>query len=48
VHAKLAASLRRGGILMLGACEQLLSPGPLGLAAAGPHMYRKVGVCGAA
>ena len=42
VHAKLAAALRRGGILMLGRCEQLLSPGPLGLAPAGPHLYRKV------
>ena len=28
VHAKLAAALRRGGMLMLGQCEQLLRPGP--------------------
>jgi hypothetical protein len=26
----------------LGRCEQLMSPGRLGLVAAGPHMYRKV------
>lgn len=43
VHAKLAGALRRGGMLMLGQCEQLLRPGPLGLAPAGPHMYRKAG-----
>lgn len=42
VHAKLAGALGRGGLLMLGRCEQLLSPGPLGLTAAGPHTYRKV------
>ena len=35
-------TVRRGGILMLSRCEQLLSPGPLGLAPAGPHLYRKV------
>ena len=29
-------------VLMLGQCEQLLRPALLGLAAAGPHMYRKV------
>ena len=42
VHAKLAGALREGGMLLLGHCEQLLRPGALGLAAAGPHMYRKV------
>jgi chemotaxis protein methyltransferase CheR len=42
VHAKLAGALRWGGVLMLGQCEQLLRPALLGLAAAGPHMYRKV------
>ncbi len=42
LHAKLAAALRPGGMLMLGACEQLLAPGQFGFAAAGPHLYRKV------
>jgi chemotaxis protein methyltransferase CheR len=42
LYAKLAAALRPGGMLMLGACEQLLAPGQLGFAAAGPHLYRKV------
>jgi chemotaxis protein methyltransferase CheR len=42
LHATLAGALRLGGMLMLGQCEQLLSPGALGLAAAGPHMYQKV------
>jgi hypothetical protein len=27
---------------MLGTCERLLTPGPFGLAAAGPHLYRRV------
>ena len=42
LHAKLAAALRPGGLLMLGMCEQLLAPGQFGFAAAGPHLYRKV------
>jgi len=42
LYAKLAAALRPGGMLMLGACEQLLAPGQFGFAAAGPHLYRKV------
>jgi chemotaxis protein methyltransferase CheR len=42
VYVKLAAALRPGGVLMLGACERLLAPGQFGLAAAGPHLYRKV------
>lgn len=42
LYAKLAAALRPGGVLMLGRCEQLLSPEPLGLAPAGPHLYRKI------
>ncbi|PZS38070.1 MAG: hypothetical protein DLM62_15740 [Pseudonocardiales bacterium] len=42
LHAKLAAALRPGGVLMLGACEQLLAPDQFGFAAAGPHLYRKV------
>jgi chemotaxis protein methyltransferase CheR len=42
LHAKLAAALRPGGVLMLGACEHLLAPDQFGFAAAGPHLYRKV------
>ena len=42
LHAKLAAALRPGGVLMLGTCEQLLAPDQFGFAAAGPHLYRKV------
>lgn len=42
LHAKLAGALRPGGVLMLGACEQLLAPGQFGFAAAGPHLYRKL------
>jgi chemotaxis protein methyltransferase CheR len=42
LHAKLAAALRPGGLLMLGTSEQLLAPGQFGLAAAGPHLYQKV------
>ncbi len=42
VYVKLAAALRPGGVLMLGTCEQLLAPGQFGLAAAGPHLYRRV------
>jgi chemotaxis methyl-accepting protein methylase len=41
VYLKLAAALRPGGVLMLGACERLLAPGQYGLAPAGPHLYRK-------
>jgi chemotaxis protein methyltransferase CheR len=42
LHAKLAAALRPGGVLMLGTCEQLLAPDQFGFTAAGPHLYRKV------
>jgi chemotaxis protein methyltransferase CheR len=42
VYVKLAAALRPGGVLMLGTCERLLTPGQFGLAAAGPHLYRRV------
>jgi chemotaxis protein methyltransferase CheR len=42
LHAKLAGALRPGGMLMLGAYEQLLAPGQFGLAGAGPHLYQKV------
>ncbi len=41
VYVKLAAALQPGGVLMLGTCERLLAPGQFGLAAAGPHLYRK-------
>jgi chemotaxis protein methyltransferase CheR len=47
-YVKLAAALRPGGVLMLGTCEQLLAPGQFGLAAAGPHLYRRVAACEAA
>jgi chemotaxis protein methyltransferase CheR len=41
VYVKLAAALGNGGVLMLGTCERLLAPGQFGLAAAGPHLYRR-------
>ena len=41
LYVKLAAALRPGGVLMLGTCERLLAPGQFGLAASGPHLYRK-------
>jgi chemotaxis protein methyltransferase CheR len=41
VYIKLAAALRPGGVLMLGTCERVLAPGQFGLAASGPHLYRK-------
>ena len=37
LHAKLAAALRRGGVLLLGRSERLLRPEQFGLAAAAPH-----------
>ena len=48
LHAKLAAALRPGGVLLLGRSEQLLRPAQFGLAAAAPHAYRKEGACRAA
>jgi chemotaxis protein methyltransferase CheR len=48
LHAKLAAALRRGGVLLLGRAERLLRPEQLGLAEAAPHAYRKEAACGAA
>jgi chemotaxis protein methyltransferase CheR len=42
VYVKLAAALGPGGVLMLGTCERLLTPGQFGLAASGPHLYRRV------
>ena len=45
VHRKLAAVLRRGGVLLLGRSEWLPDPGRLGLAPAGPHAYRKAAAC---
>ena len=41
LHAKLAAALAPGGILLLGRSERLSDPDGLGLAAAGPHAYRR-------
>lgn len=46
VHRKLAAVLRRGGVLLLGRSEWLPDPARLGLAPAGPHAYRKEAACG--
>ena len=46
VHHKLAAVLRRGGVLLLGRSEWLPAPARLGLAPAGPHAYRKEAACG--
>lgn len=48
VHGKLAATLRRGGVLLLGRSEWLPDPARLGLAPAGPHAYRKEVSCGPA
>ena len=45
VHRKLAAALRRGGVLLLGRSEWLLDPGPLGLVPVAPHAYRKETAC---
>jgi chemotaxis protein methyltransferase CheR len=41
VYVKLAAALGPDGVLMLGTSERLLAPGQFGLAAAGPHLYRR-------
>jgi chemotaxis protein methyltransferase CheR len=42
LHAALAAALAPGGVLVLGRSESLSRPGRLGLASAGPHMYRRL------
>lgn len=45
VHRKLAAALRRGGVLLLGRSEWLPDPAPLGLVPVAPHAYRKETAC---
>lgn len=39
----LAAALAPGGVLLLGRAERLADPAALGLQAAGPHAYRRIG-----
>lgn len=41
LHARLAAALVRGGVVLLGRSERINDPGSLGLEPAGPHAYRK-------
>jgi chemotaxis protein methyltransferase CheR len=41
VHARLAASLRHGGYLMVGATERVTEPARLGLELAFPFIYRR-------
>jgi chemotaxis protein methyltransferase CheR len=43
LHAKLAAAVRPGGVIMLGRSERLSRPAQLGLTAAAPHTYRRAG-----
>ena len=43
VHASIAAALRPGGYLMVGATERVADPAGIGLAPAHPFIYRKVG-----
>jgi chemotaxis protein methyltransferase CheR len=41
LHARLAASLRPGGCLVVGATERVVDPGALGLTSTHPFTYRK-------
>jgi chemotaxis protein methyltransferase CheR len=41
LHARLAAALRPGGCLVVGATERVADPGALGLASTHPFTYRK-------
>jgi chemotaxis protein methyltransferase CheR len=41
VHARLAASLRSGGYLVVGATERVTEPAELGLELTFPFIYRK-------
>jgi chemotaxis protein methyltransferase CheR len=41
LHRRLAAALRPGGVLVVGATERVLDAGALGLASAGPFTYRR-------
>jgi chemotaxis protein methyltransferase CheR len=43
VHERLAAAVRPGGYLMVGATERVASPASLGLEATHPFIYRKIG-----
>jgi chemotaxis protein methyltransferase CheR len=43
LHARLAASLRRDGYLMIGSSERIADPAGTGLDAAAPFIYRRVG-----
>jgi chemotaxis protein methyltransferase CheR len=41
LHAKLAAALAPGGVLLLGRSERIAHPAQLGLVRIGPHAYRR-------
>jgi chemotaxis protein methyltransferase CheR len=41
LHARLAAALRPGGVLVVGATERVNTPADLGLSVAAPFTYRK-------
>ncbi len=43
LHAQLASSLARGGVLLLGRSERMSDAGRFGLEAIGPHAYRRLG-----
>jgi chemotaxis protein methyltransferase CheR len=43
LHARLAESLRPGGVLLVGATERVADPVALGLRALRPHTYRREG-----
>lgn len=43
LHARLAAALRPGGVLLVGATERVSDPARLGLRALRPFVYRRVG-----
>lgn len=41
LHGRLAAALRPGGYLIIGATERVAQPGPIGLVSTHPFIYRK-------
>lgn len=43
LHVRLAGSLARGGVLLVGRSERIPDPNALGLEPAGPHAYRRTG-----
>jgi chemotaxis protein methyltransferase CheR len=43
LHARLAESLRPGGVLLVGATERVADPAALNLRALRPHTYRREG-----